>query len=323
MSRPRNDDRDLAIMAAWLYYVHGLGQEQVARALDLSRTKVTRLLSQARDTGLVKISVDHDLAETLALADWIAQRYGVERCIMTPPAEFEATEPALREQIGRHGVGIAAASFLTRRILDRGAIVVGVGGGRTLGKVMDAISSMSKSDLMAVSLIGTSWVDDGSSAYSVALRLAQTVGGQARTLPAPFLVGHATTRAALEADPVINAILALGARTDLNLLGCGSCEPGSTFGRVTAVSDADLEDAVRAGAVGEIAGYFLTAEGKAAPTALNERRVGVGLDALRAAENVIVASGARKVAPLKAVIRAGLARTIVIDQAIAIELAKR
>ena len=27
------------------------------------------------------------MAETLALSDWISQRYGVEECVLTPPLE--------------------------------------------------------------------------------------------------------------------------------------------------------------------------------------------------------------------------------------------
>ena len=140
MARPRNDDHDLELMAAWLYYVHGLGQEQVARSLDVSRTKVARLLSRARETGLVKITLDHELAETLALSEWIAKRYGVERFIVTPPTNVAVTDRDLAEQIGRQSVGIVASNLLIRRVNNSGGrINIGVGGGRTLRHVVDCL----------------------------------------------------------------------------------------------------------------------------------------------------------------------------------------
>ena len=41
------------VRAAWLYYVEGLTQEQIAEALGLSRIKVIRMLAAARSEGLV------------------------------------------------------------------------------------------------------------------------------------------------------------------------------------------------------------------------------------------------------------------------------
>ena len=46
------------VRAAWLYYVEGLTQEQIAEALGLSRIKVIRMLAAARSEGLVKIRID-------------------------------------------------------------------------------------------------------------------------------------------------------------------------------------------------------------------------------------------------------------------------
>lgn len=320
MSRPKNDEFDLMIQAAWQYYVHGRGQEKIAQSLDLSRTKVNRLLSQARDNGLVKISVNHEMAETLALSDWISEHYGVDNCVLTPPMpEKDDTSPAL-EQIARQAVGLAAANILVRRCLASGSITVGVGGGRTVRDTLESIATLRKSDLVTLALVGTTLVDDGTSAYSLALSLATSTGGEAQTLPVPIYVGSAETCAVLRADPLINRILEQTARTDLNLLSCGPATAIASFSQRARLDPAEIAALEKAGAVCEIGGLFLAADGSEVRTSLSDRRLGVELEALRGADNIVVAAGSRKAEPLKAVMAAGLARTIVIDHAVAEKL---
>lgn len=307
-------------MAAWLYYVHNMGQEQVARALHLSRTKVTRLLSNARESGLVKITLDHELAETLALSDWIAARYGIERCILSPPTNVKLENSELSEQIGRQAVGMVAANILHRRVSNEGAITIGVGGGRTLGRVADNIRRLSETGVKVVSLTGTASTDDGSSAYSVALNMADILGGRAMTMPVPLYLGSPETQAHLAADPLVRDVLELGEKADLKLLGCGTVGPDSNFSRVTKISKDDLDHALQAGAVCEIGGLLLNEDGTLTDTPLNRCRMGVSDAALRTGDTVVIAAGIRKVRPLKAAIRAGYARTIIVDHEIATQL---
>ena len=47
--------------AAWLYYAHGMRQDQVAKELNISRASVAMYLRKARDTGIVNISTSTQL----------------------------------------------------------------------------------------------------------------------------------------------------------------------------------------------------------------------------------------------------------------------
>lgn len=47
--------------AAWLYYAHGLRQDQVASQLNISRASVAMYLRKARETGIVNISTSTQL----------------------------------------------------------------------------------------------------------------------------------------------------------------------------------------------------------------------------------------------------------------------
>ncbi|MFP3366335.1 sugar-binding transcriptional regulator, partial [Pseudoalteromonas sp. SIMBA_148] len=58
-----------AARAAWLSYCGGRTQDDIAVQLGVSRPGVQRLLSLARQERLVKISIDHPVASSMALSD--------------------------------------------------------------------------------------------------------------------------------------------------------------------------------------------------------------------------------------------------------------
>ncbi|NJL94867.1 MAG: helix-turn-helix domain-containing protein [Anaerolineae bacterium] len=49
--------QELMIRAAWMYYHDALTHQEIAEKLNTSRVKITRLLQQAREQGIVEIRV--------------------------------------------------------------------------------------------------------------------------------------------------------------------------------------------------------------------------------------------------------------------------
>ena len=82
MSQPKETD-DL-LQAAWLYHVGQMSQEEVSQRLGISRFKVMRLLAEARDQGLVRVSIAHETTPTLLLADRIAARFTLTEVQVAP-----------------------------------------------------------------------------------------------------------------------------------------------------------------------------------------------------------------------------------------------
>lgn len=314
---------DLQIKAAWLYYIHGFSQDEVAKHLRTSRSKVARMLSAARERGAVKISVEHETTETLALCDWISSTYGIQECLLTPYVGFESSDHELAARLGKQSVGVVAANHLSRLLQRDGPLSIGIGAGRTVAEMVVSFPSMVKEDLTVVSLLGTPSVDDGFGCYSLASRFASVTGGKALTLPVPLTVSEPETRQALERDRMVRDTLEAARLAPLKVLGCGDCFTDNTFVRAARLEPSDIAELEAAGAVCEIGGCFLDRDGRLAPTRLNERTLGVGLEALRNTEVVVLAAGRHKVAPLRAVLKSGLANAIVIDSAIAEELVDR
>ena len=73
-SRPESGGsrHDEAARAGWLYYVAGNTQDQIAAKLGVSRQTAQRLVSLAVSEGLIKVRLDHPIANCLDLAEQLA-----------------------------------------------------------------------------------------------------------------------------------------------------------------------------------------------------------------------------------------------------------
>ncbi|MFP5481198.1 MAG: hypothetical protein ACLGIE_16145 [Alphaproteobacteria bacterium] len=87
-------ETDDMVQATWLYHVGQMSQEEVSRRMGLSRFKVLRLLQDARELGLVRISIEHGTTGTLVLADRLTERFSLTEAMVAP------TPAAIRPQDG-------------------------------------------------------------------------------------------------------------------------------------------------------------------------------------------------------------------------------
>src|SRR6476646_8944802 len=120
---------DLRVRAAWLYYVEGMTQEQIARFMNISRAKVIRLLASARDNGIVRIRIEARASEQIALERKLVAAYGLADA-MVVPAPAAATEITTE-------CGHAGGTDLTEQMKD--GMALGVGWGATLHMSLKAL----------------------------------------------------------------------------------------------------------------------------------------------------------------------------------------
>ena len=128
---------DEIIQAAWLYHVGQLNQEQVSQHLGISRFRVLRLLAEAQELGLVRVSIEHETTQTLKLADELRTRFNLKEVQIAPDTGGSDTA-------ARQSVGILAAGFLARigRADHNRQVTIGVGWGRTVAAMADALTGL-------------------------------------------------------------------------------------------------------------------------------------------------------------------------------------
>src|SRR5512138_830744 len=77
----RQDD---AARAGWLYYVAGNTQDQIAAKLGVSRQSAQRLVSLAVSEGLIKVRLDHPIANCMTLAEKLKSRFALDVVEVVP-----------------------------------------------------------------------------------------------------------------------------------------------------------------------------------------------------------------------------------------------
>ncbi|WP_207483078.1 sugar-binding transcriptional regulator [Arenibaculum pallidiluteum] len=324
----QDEDQDLAVRAAWLYYVASHNQEETAAILGVSRIKVNRLLALARESGIVTISVDHRLAAMAEVEETIRRHHGLRFCLATPPLGIAESPggPGLAEaadQLARRAVGVAAARWLRGRLLAEDDLTVGVGWGRTLAAMAEQLPSLRRPGTRFVSLMGSLPRNAAANPFEVVQQLAARTGGEGHFLPVPFVADSEADRRVLMSQRFVQETLALARRAAFYVVSLGECDAGSSIYRNGLITEGDLDALRRAGAVGDTIGKFFDADGRLVEADLNERTLAVDLQDLQRHELVLLAAGPGKLAAARAMLASGLVDGLIVDGDTALALVRR
>ena len=309
-SPTRRADLDLIGKAARLHYEFGLTHREVSEMLGISRVKATRLLGQARDTGIVRITVNSDASPYALLETQLVQRFGLDEAVVVPSFEDESRQ--------RSAVARGAAGYLQRVLRDGMTVTIGLS--RTLALMPDFIVTPAHVEATFVPLGGgLSRTSHAVNAHESTERLAQLFGGHAEHLHAPAVMGSRDVARALRGEPAISRALAQAAEADLALVGVGGMQTATV--NLLAAGDItrdELGELRAAGAVGDIGARFFDRQGQLVAHELNERLIGLTLEEIgRIATRVVAATGPDKHTALQAALTAGLATVLVTDAGMA------
>lgn len=294
------------------YYVDRLTQQQIAKRFGLSRPKVSRLLRQARDAGIVNITLVPPASGMADLERELERKYGLEEVVVVSVSDPRDLTAAARE------LGPAAAECLVRSI--RGHEIVGITWGITMLAVVDALPFKSWPNVTIVQIMGgLGPVDELEHSTELAQRAAQRLNARLRLLPAPGVVSTRAAAQALKSDNQIAETLALAARADIVLVGLGVPSPDAILLRDgTIITQKDLELVEEAGAVGDIALRYVDAYGAPLDLEINERIIGLTLEQIKEIPRVIgVAGGEAKYEIIRAALRGKILNVLVTGHATA------
>ncbi len=309
---PADDSRDhLMLQVAKRYYDLDQTQAQIATDLGLTRWQVGRLLTEAKAEGVVRIEITPRANRATGLEVGLQTRWSLREAIVVPMGG--ATDPALLNE----GIAQAAARWLAA--LQPRPALMGVSWGRTMAALARALPPHWAPGLEVVLVNGAAalTVSDLSTS-AVAEAVAQAAGGSATLLPVPAVLGQSATRDALEADPVIARALARAEAAPLLAFSMGGVSESSALCAQGYLTPQDMAALRARGAVGDILGRFVTAEGAIADPALDARTLGLRLDRLPAKPlTIALVAGPEKQAVARAALRAGYVSVLVTDDSTA------
>jgi len=269
-----------AARAGWLYYIAGNTQDEIANKLGVSRQTAQRLVSLAVSRRLIKVRLDHPIAECLRLADLLKKRFVLDLCEVVP------ADPTSRSTT--IGVAEATAAEIERRLESKRPIVVALGSGRTLRAAADQLPPMDCPQHKIVSLVGNIAPDGSASFYDVITRVADAVRAPHYPMPLPVIANSQSEKKLLLAQKPVDYVVELARHADVTFVGVGHLGEGAPLLQDGFVTREELRALVKAGAVGEIIGWAFDRRGRLIEGLTNERVASVRLD--RPARRPVIAA---------------------------------
>jgi DNA-binding transcriptional regulator LsrR (DeoR family) len=204
---------------ARMYHEQGLRQPEIASRLHLSQSRVSRLLKEAVDLGIVRTVVIPPSGVYSDIEDAIRDRYGLADVVVTE-VSGEGDSAMLA------ALGSAGASYLEATLT--GSDHVGISSwSATLLATVDSMQPRTvRSAVKVVQMIGgVGSANVQVQATHMADRLAQVTGASTTFLPAPGIVASSGVRDALLSDPSIHDVPPEWDDLTVGLVGIGSLEP--------------------------------------------------------------------------------------------------
>lgn len=302
-------NRELHVLkAAQLYYYENMTQDAIADRMRCTRWTVGRLLEEAKQSGIVSITITHPMARVRSLELALQSRFHLRDVQVLKSQDSPAATGAL--------VAAATADYITSlRPLPRS---LGIAWGRSLTAVARAMSDNWTSGIDVYQMYGgLVRSNDDEVADSIGL-MARRGRGVGHMLPAPAIVTDSDLGIRLKREPSVALTLEAGPQSDLVIFSPGVLEPESVLVRSGFLTENGLERLRSLGAVTDVFSHFVDVNGKPVSSELENRTIATPLDAVRSAKHSLaIGWGDAKVLPLLVSLRSGLAHSLIVCEDLA------
>ena len=301
-----DEERSLAIRAAWLHYVGGLRQAEVAKRIGVPSVKAHRLIARAVAEGAVKVTIEGEIIECIELGEALCSRYGLRTCEVAPDLEEEG--------LPLRTLGLAGASLLRRWLEGGEETTIGFSNGRTIAEAVHSMPRIETRGIKFVSLFGGLTRNFAANPHDVMQLLAEKTGAPAYVMPVPFFANTAEDREVLLSQRGVAEIIRLAEDAPLKFVGLGTVKPETQLVTSGMIEPAEIEAIDKAGGVGEMLGHFFDRNGQILETALSPRTLAVSMDNARDQNIIALAGGPGKVAAIRAILKSGKLSGLVTDE---------
>ena len=306
-----------ALQAAQMYYYQNLPMKKIATELQVSLSTISRLLTWARDNGLVEIRINDLHGRAGSLEERIKLHYNLQDVVVVPVAEAAGWE------VWQDRVVRVAANYLNQIMTSD--MMLGIAWGGTVSAIAPHLTPKQLVNAHVVQLTGGNALPTAGicSAIDLVTRFASNYEAMAHLLYVPTLFDFAETKTAVWREGSTQRILKLQQQLDAVLFSVGTFH-GSQVSALDAsnyLTPADYAVMQAEQIVGSIANIMIRTDGSHADIQLNQRACGPDLALLRHVNHAIcVVSGYHKLAALQAALAGRYITDLILDEPTAYRL---
>jgi deoxyribonucleoside regulator len=305
--RSLQDRASLLADVAEMYYLEEKNQAEIAKAIGVTRSMISRMLTEARESGIVEIRIQLPLQSDPDLENVLKERFDLKDVFVV------VTSHRSGERLTRI-LGSAGAQMLKRYLAPQK--ILGLAWGTSISATVDTFEVAEPMPLKVVQLVGAMGAHnmkyDG---HDLVTRISEKLGGEAYYLNAPYLCQSAEMAKSLLETKSIRETISVGKKADVALLGIGTTSLAhSSFYLAGYITRRELEELRRAGAIGDVCGLHFDANGQPACDDFCERLVSIRRpDLLSIPVRLGVAGGEGKADAILGALRSRYVNMLVID----------
>ncbi|TYC63453.1 transcriptional regulator [Rhodobacterales bacterium] len=307
MSAEKQDESEAFLCeVCWHYFVNELTQAEVARLLGVTRLRVNQAISQAKASGLVRVEITSPFLACTQMQRDLCELYDLNAAFVVP-GNTETYDYHLP-------TGTALATYLTDQLKRKNWKSIGVSWGATLQCAIRKLPKMALTDLEIISMIGGTTHGGSFNAFSIASGFAERLGATYSLFAAPIYLSHGASRTDFLAQDIYADHMRKLSSLDAAVLVAGDISEKSYMVSTGLPADVSTDVLLAEGAVGDVLGRFLDRDGNDIPHPLNQRTIGIDLEALKQVPEIILAAaGPHKLDIIRAAIRRGLVHVLITD----------
>jgi deoxyribonucleoside regulator len=303
----QSDRASLLADVAEMYYWEGKNQDEIAAIIGVTRSMVSRLLTEARLKGIIEVRVHRPIQYNHSLEDELINRFGL---LSASVIEHKSKrEGRLLKYLGQAG------AEMLKKYLKPDSIL-GLAWGTSVDAVVREFEVEAPVPVKVVQLVGALGARNNQyDGHGLVQRMVEKINGEGYFLNAPFICSTPEISSALKETPGIRETVAMHQMVNLTLAGVGSTSPKySSYYLAGYVPIEELNQLVQAGAVGDVCGLHFDLQGDEVCQTFCERLVTISReDLFEIPVRMGIAGGPGKVQPALGAVRGGYINTLVTD----------
>ena len=309
----QSEKRKMITQAAKLYYYGHMTQEEISAMMGVSRSKVSRMLLEAENMNIVRISIHDPYFNREEMAASIKETYDLAEVVVVPSGN--------NADASKVNVGAAATDFLLGRLTEQSRI--GISWGTTLNAFVNTFKvPRPYPKACVVQLTGGMYIPnmhiDG---RDVARILSSKLGCTLYALQLPMFMHNPGLKELILKEPETLAHFKLFDSLDIALVGVGTKNyKDSIVYKANYISEeeARLIDELK---LCDICGHQIDSNGKEPVESITNRLYGISLESLKKTPMVVgLCTGKDKAQSIKAAIAGGYIKALIIDEIAAMTL---
>jgi len=288
-----------------MYYEQNLNQEEIARRINTSVAQISRIISNAKKDGYIKISVIDPFEEGNDLRDKVLSYFHLKDVRIVESRDED-------QRITEKNVAQAGADFLLEIVQAND--IVGFAFSDLMSKIPSLLPVRHIENLAFVQLNGALTEHVKGFQYDTIRQTAGKLDAFYYYFPAPAVVNNRYVKDALHQDSSIQWVIETAKKANIAMYSIGAPSESNIYVTSGYFSHDEIRKIREGGAVGEIFGHFLNREGKINDPLLEARILGMDISELCTKDfSVCVAAGEHLAEAIYAALQGNYCNVLITD----------